>query len=173
MSEPGLTRTSCEECPLHTRRDFVRDTLQAVALSIGAAALPSLLPARPAFAKPSRVDGVERRYPLPAADSVTIDRDADIIVARAGANVYAFSLACPHQRTALRWEDANDRFRCPKHKSIFTADGALVEGKATRHMDRFAVRRDGAALVVDDTRLYRFDRQPAEWAAAVVRVAEK
>ena len=44
----------------------------------------------------------------------------------------------------------------------------FISGRATRNMDRFAIRRDGDKLIVDVNRLYRSDQQKAEWDAAVV-----
>jgi hypothetical protein len=38
-------------------------------------------------------------------------------------------------------------------------------------MDRFAIRRDGAELVVDLDRLIRSDQDPAGWAAATVALS--
>jgi len=35
-------------------------------------------------------------------------------------------------------------------------------------MDRFAVRRDGTNLIVDVSQFFQQDKNPAEWAAAVV-----
>jgi hypothetical protein len=37
-------------------------------------------------------------------------------------------------------------------------------------MDRFALRRDGASLVVDLSRLYRQDRDAGDWSAASITV---
>jgi Rieske Fe-S protein len=91
-----------------------------------------------------------------------------VIVARAAGRVYAFALSCPHQNTALRWNDADHEFQCPKHKSHYRADGTYIEGRATRDMDRLALRREGAVLVVDVDTLYQADLNPKEWAAAVV-----
>jgi Rieske Fe-S protein len=82
--------------------------------------------------------------------------------------VYAFALSCPHQHTALRWDDSAHEFRCPKHKSRYRPDGTFIEGRATRDMDRLAIRRDGAALVVDVDRLYQQDEHQAEWGTAFV-----
>jgi nitrite reductase/ring-hydroxylating ferredoxin subunit len=112
----------------------------------------------------------EKRYPIPSADGVSIDKDNSVIVARAAGKVYAFSLACPHQNTALRWNADDHQFQCPKHKSRYREDGEFIEGRATRNMDRLAVRRDGATLVVDIDALIQQDEHPAEWAAAFVGV---
>jgi Rieske Fe-S protein len=110
----------------------------------------------------------ERKYPLPTADGVTIDREEQVILVRYQQHVYAFNLACPHENTALRWRAQDGRFQCPRHESRYRPDGAFVEGRATRNMDRFPVRREGDSLLVDLNRLLRSDQQAQEWAAASV-----
>jgi nitrite reductase/ring-hydroxylating ferredoxin subunit len=112
----------------------------------------------------------EKHYPVPAADGVAIDKDNSVIIARAGGKAYAFSLACPHQNTALRWDPADHEFQCPKHKSHYRADGSFIEGRATRDMDRLAIRRAGAELIVDVDKLFQQDLNLAEWTAAFVAV---
>lgn len=110
----------------------------------------------------------EKRYAIPAADGVAIDKDNSIILARAAGKIYAFSLSCPHQNTALRWNPDDHEFQCPKHKSHYRADGTFIEGRATRDMDRMAIRRDGSAIVVDVDMLWQQDEHPKEWGAAFV-----
>ena len=166
----------CTACPLDPeRREFLRSAAAALASlgllgllprDVGAASLRAIgmLPA----AAHDRPD--ERRYPMPGADGVSIDRDNSVIVARANGKVYAFSLACPHQNTALRWSAGDREFRCPKHKSRYRDDGVFLEGRATRSMDRLALRRDGAALVVEVDTLYQQDDHAKEWLAAFVVV---
>jgi Rieske Fe-S protein len=110
----------------------------------------------------------ESAYPVPASDGVTIDRSAQVIVVRFQQHAYAFNLACPHENTALRWKERDGCFQCPRHESRYRPDGAFISGRATRNMDRFALRRDGDELVVDLGRLYRSDQQPQDWAAATV-----
>ena len=112
----------------------------------------------------------ERRYPLPAADGVTIDRNEQVILVRFQGHVYAFNLACPHENTALRWRQREVRFQCPRHESQYQPDGTFVTGRATRNMDRFAVRRDGGEIVVDLDRLFRSDQQQQDWSAASVEL---
>jgi nitrite reductase/ring-hydroxylating ferredoxin subunit len=121
--------------------------------------------------RPDARDGAaERRYAIPAADGVAIDRDNSVIIARAAGRVYAFALSCPHQNTALRWSADDREFQCPKHKSHYRADGTFIEGRATRDMDRLPIRREGAAIVVDVDALIQGDEHPKEWAAAFVAV---
>jgi Rieske Fe-S protein len=110
----------------------------------------------------------EHAYPIPAGDGATIDKENQIILVRFAQKVYAFNLSCPHQNTALHWLAEEGRFQCPKHKSRYQPDGVFISGRATRNMDRFAVRRDGDTVVVDVDKMYRSDRNAAEWEAAVV-----
>ena len=49
-------------------------------------------------------------------------------------------------------------------------DGTFIEGRATRCMDRFAVRKDPAGVLVDLARLHRQDTDPQGWTAAVVKL---
>ena len=47
--------------------------------------------------------GAERRYPIPATDSVNVDHAAQVIVVRLADHVYVFALSCPHQNNAVKW----------------------------------------------------------------------
>ena len=162
----------CNDCPISSRRDFVRDAAAAVAaafLTLGAG--PRGLSARTLGVTAARlVRGDERTYPLPAEDGASIDRDAEVILVRYQGKVYAFALSCPHQHTALHWEPDKARFQCPKHHSKYQPDGVYVSGRATRSMDRHALRRDAASVVVDLGRLYREDRDADAWKGAFVTV---
>lgn len=164
---------SCDTCPLAgaiERRAFFREATAAVAgvfAALGIVASEArALPVRAVSALSAR--GEERTYPIPTADGATIDKEESVIVARWQNAVYVFSLACPHQNTALKWEQRDAQFQCPKHHSKYRPDGSFIEGRATRGMDRFAVRRDGEKVVVDLDKLYQQDSDPAEWKAAVI-----
>jgi nitrite reductase/ring-hydroxylating ferredoxin subunit len=174
----------CGDCSLHDalsapaameRREFFRVaglTLASLGLlglgARGAQAMPVRTVSALAGTGYGRPE--EKHYPLPAADGVSIDKDNSVIVARAGGKVYAFALACPHQNTALRWDDSDHEFICPKHKSHYRADGTFIEGRSTRAMDRLAVRRAGPELIVDIDKLYQEDDNLAEWTVAFVTV---
>ena len=106
-------------------------------------------------------------YPVPGADGTTIDRDNQVILVRFQGKVYAFALACPHENTALRWRAQDSRFQCPRHESKYQPDGTFVEGRATRNMDRYAIKRQGGEVIVDLTQLFHSDQQQPQWAAAV------
>jgi hypothetical protein len=70
--------------------------------------------------------------------------------------------------TALRWKERDGCFQCPRHESKYQPDGTFISSRATRNMDRLAIRRDGDRLVVALDRLFRSDQQPQEWGAAAV-----
>jgi nitrite reductase/ring-hydroxylating ferredoxin subunit len=162
-----MANPECGGCPLNEvthacgpieRRDFLR----AIGLALGTLALGAReLTAMTSPAEP-------RRYPIPPSDGAVIDKEGSVIVARVGDKVFAFSLACPHQNTALRWDGTDREFKCPKHKSHYRADGTFIDGRATRDMDRLAVRREGAVLVVELDSMFRHDEQPVEWSNAFV-----
>jgi Rieske Fe-S protein len=114
--------------------------------------------------------GGERRYPIPASDSVNIDRTAQLIVARADGRVYVFALSCPHQNNAVKWVPKEHRFQCTKHDSQYRPDGVHTAGRATRNLDRYVIRRDGNEVIVDLHRWIQSDKDPSGWAAAAVAV---
>lgn len=160
------------------RREFIR-VAGMVFASIGALGLGSRrasamapIPISDVAAMPPKIGdrAEERRYAIPSVDGVSIDKDSSVIIARAAGKVYAFSLSCPHQNTALRWEAGDNQFFCPKHKSRYRADGAFIEGRATRDMDRLPIRKEAAALVVDIDALIQQDEHQREWSAAFIAI---
>ena len=170
MRPDDVNRLDCGECALGeaiARRDFVRDTVTRALL----AAMPlALLRELPMHFVAGTGPRAEKAYPFPATDGVAIDKDESVIIARFDGKVWAFSLACPHQNTAIRWDDRARRVQCPKHKSRYRTDGTFIEGRATRGLDRFALRRDAGRLLVNLDALYREDKEAAQWAAAFIQV---
>jgi len=114
--------------------------------------------------------GDERKYPIPAADGVNIDRENQVILARFQGAMYAFNLSCPHENAALRWREEDGRFQCPRHQSKYKPDGTFISGRATRNMDRLGIRREGDQVTVDLSRMFKSDADAAGWSAAVVKL---
>lgn len=168
--KPAAPIDGCDGCTLHNRRDFLLDALRAGAAALAAIGMaPSGADAMSLrWISALSAAGGERTYPVPATDGVQIDKDNEVILARTGKSVYAFALACPHQNTALKWDGGNNRFQCPKHKSKYRADGTFIEGRATRSMDRYAVRLVGSSVAVDVDKLYQEDTDLTQWQQAVV-----
>ena len=165
------TVPACEGCVL-TRRDLLSRTAAAVAMALLAQGITpgvvAALTGRVSAAPAGRKLGADvTAFPVPGQDGVQIIKDQEVILVRNAGHVYAFALSCPHQNTALRWVDEG-RFQCPKHKSKYQPDGTFMSGRATRNMDRYAIKHVGEEVQVDLDVLYRNDKQPAEWTAAVV-----
>jgi Rieske Fe-S protein len=163
--------TDCSNgCPVPGRRQFLKEaTLALGAVMAALSATPREAAAMPlSLGRALLVRGDEVTYTVPQADGATIDRDNEVILVRWKAVVYAFALSCPHQNTALRWLGDDGRFQCPKHKSKYQPDGTFMSGKATRNMDRFALRKDGKNVVVDLDKLYKSDKQQSLWDGARV-----
>lgn len=154
-------------CESSCRRSFLRQsgcgllTLALLGLGESAGALPV------STVEGTRTDN-ERRYPIPSADGVSIDRRAQIILVRHANHVYAMALACPHENAAVKWVTKDGRFQCSKHDSRYTPDGIYTSGHATRNLDRFPVRREQNEVVVTVDRVYRSDQNLASWTSAAV-----
>lgn len=153
-----------------SRRSFLR----ASTCIGGAIAAVALLPADLRALPIHMIDGTpvgsgaERAFPMPAADSVNIDREISMILVRAQGHVYAFALSCPHEHAAVKWVDKEGRFACTKHDSKYLPDGKYISGRATRNMDRFPIRKEGGTVILNLDAVYRSDLDAAGWAAAEV-----
>ena len=177
MSNEPAAREDCEQhdcfIPVDRRR-FLRDSFLSVAGALVAVGMRKA----DAFAMPMAftearysTDSVHT-YSLPLADGAQIDKANGVILVRWQGAVYAFDLSCPHQNTALKWEEGDHTFNCRKHHSQFKPNGEYIagSGRATRNMDRFAVEKDGSSIRVDVDKLYREDEHSEQWVAALVKV---
>ncbi len=167
---------SCAGCDLpSSRRRFLRDTFLSMAgalVAVGASrATAFAMPLE--FIEGRRDAGHATNFVIPATDGAQIDKKNEVILVRWQGAVYAFNLSCPHQNTALHWQDGDHQFECPKHHSRFQPNGIYVpdSGRATRNMDRFAIARAGSEVTVDLEKLYQEDTDGAQWAAAFVKLS--
>jgi Rieske Fe-S protein len=170
--DAGAGHDPCAGCAAIPRRDFFRDAglfAAGVLLALGAA--PARAFASPIeFISPTRDAREDKTYPVPAQDGVQIDKDAEVMLTRWQNKVYAFALACPHQNTALHWQDKDQQFECPKHHSRFDMQGIYIKdsGRATRGLDRLAIRKDGSNVVVTVDKVFQEDDDEANWKTAFV-----
>ncbi len=166
---PDAVALACAGCEIGLRRrEFVGNMMAAM---MGIAGLSRAMGtiARVVVTPVAR-SASTRTYPIPAADSVSIDRDNQVILVRWEGAMYAFNLSCPHQNTALRWIDRDHSFQCPKHHSRYTPDGEFVSGRATRGMDRLAIRRERDTVVVELDSMIKQNDDPAAWKNACVHL---
>ena len=144
----------------------MRDAISAAVALVG---LSTLAPLHELSALSVGVTGTVR-YPIPAADGVSIDKKNEVILARSKGEVFAFALSCPHQNTALRASGKNGGFQCPRHQSRYEPNGTFIDGKATRNMDRLKIERETNDVVVDPDIAYESDTEPAKWFAASIKL---
>jgi Rieske Fe-S protein len=170
--EHDSPKRGCDGCAL-TRRDAIGRGLTALAMTFLAGGMApgavAALTSRAAGIAGRHAGANVKAFAVPAQDGVQFAKEDELILARYQGHIYAFALSCPHQNTALRWVDEG-RFQCPKHKSKYQPDGTFISGRATRNMDRYAIKHTGSEVEIDFDVLYKNDKQPAEWAAAVVVV---
>jgi Rieske Fe-S protein len=164
--------SDCGGCALVPRRAFLRDaSVLAASALVALGVLPSQAVAMPLeFISALGGEREDKSYAIPASDGTQIDKDNSTIVTRWQGKVYVYSLGCPHQNTALRWYDKETWFECPKHHSRFTPDGIYVKdsGRATRGLDRFAVRKDGNNVVANLDKLFQEDENESDWKTAFI-----
>jgi Rieske Fe-S protein len=154
---------------LSSRREFIQ-TVGCFAGALAAVGISSDALAAPVAIIDSDQAGTEKSYPIPAADGVSVDRTAQVILVRSSGHVFAFALSCPHQNAAVKWVPGHNQFECTKHDSHYTADGTHVSGRATRNMDRMPIRKDGSVVHVDTAHVFQSDKDAAAWNAAAVAV---
>lgn len=162
----------CDSCPIIERRRFLRDATGAAAAIFAALGIaPSVAAAAPIeFVTALGGSREDKSYAVPAKDGAQIDKQNDTILMRWQGKVYVYSLACPHQNTAVHWSDKDNQFECPKHHSRYLPDGEYIKdsGRATRGLDRFAVRRDGDNIVANLDKLYQQDEDSSQWSVAFI-----
>ena len=164
--------SECEGCPLVPRRAFLRDAaVAAVGMFVALGASPAKAAAMPIEFVSALGGGKEdKSYAIPAKDGAQIDKQNETMIARWQGKVYVFAMTCPHQNTALKWSDTDSQFECPKHHSRFMPDGVYVKdsGRATRGLDRFAVRKDGNNVVANLDKLFQEDDNESDWKVAFI-----
>lgn len=73
------------------------------------------------------------------------------VVRQSDGSIVAFSPWCTHLGCAYHWEPKRNEagggcFVCPCHGSRFDASGRVLEGPASRRLDRYATKTEGTRL---------------------------
>lgn len=70
-------------------------------------------------------------------------------VKQADDRVTVFSPMCTHLGCGYRWEDADRKFKCPCHGSVYDASGQVLDGPAPRPLDVLPSKiEDGKLFVI-------------------------
>lgn len=101
----------------------------------------------------------------PIAKTITLERHDAWQVTSAQTAVYVLppiegrfrilSPICPHLGCSIRWVGDQDKFICPCHGGVWTADGKLIAGPPPRSMDSLESKVEDGVLKVR----YQYFRQ--------------
>ena len=103
--------------------------------------LPTGAPRQITFVR-NRVDGW----------SVRSTKDSAWVVKDGPNDVTVFSPLCTHLGCAYHWEATTGVFACPCHGSSFSRSGEVLDGPATRPLDRYVTKIEGARLWLGKTK---------------------
>jgi cytochrome b6-f complex iron-sulfur subunit len=84
-----------------------------------------------------------------AVGSVAYFREARFYLVRLDEGYLALYRKCTHLSCVVPWVEAEGRFNCPCHSSIFNRQGEVLSGPAPRPLDFFPVEVEGDDLYVD------------------------
>lgn len=73
---------------------------------------------------------------------------AVLVVALGGGAYSAVSAICTHLGCTVGWDGPRGAVICPCHDSHYTIDGAVVQGPATRNLDKYQVSADASGITV-------------------------
>jgi menaquinol-cytochrome c reductase iron-sulfur subunit len=72
------------------------------------------------------------------------------VVKLSGKEVAVFTPQCTHLGCAYNFDSGRGQFICPCHTSYFSIDGRVLSGPAPRPLDQYAVRIEGARVMIRD-----------------------
>jgi len=70
------------------------------------------------------------------------------VVKQADGQVTVFSPLCTHLGCGYRWDESEQKFRCPCHGSVFDMSGSVVAGPAPRPLDALPSKMENGRLLV-------------------------
>ena len=73
-----------------------------------------------------------------------------VIVAKTSSgSIIAVSEACTHEGASVQFQNANDRFYCPRHGATFNTSGAVTNGPASSPLKQYTVTINGNSVHVN------------------------
>ena len=168
--------------PLARQRVGRRPLLRAIFASFAGIAAAEVVAAVAPFLRVTRVEGfggpvvAGRLDDILASFAATRDRP---ILNRAGrffllhppGGIVAAYTKCTHLGCTVPFNDAEDRFHCPCHQSVYDKRTAVViSGPAPRPLSLFHVRQENGALVVQADPLELIERSDNRWDATHLEI---
>jgi menaquinol-cytochrome c reductase iron-sulfur subunit len=148
-----------------TRRNFMVRAIIGIMVFIGAVLavpfsgfgiLPALRKKEPGWSDAGTIvdlkvnEPQERRFSQVVKSGWQEDRQERSlwIVKKPDNTVTAYSPNCPHLGCGYRWFDADQRFKCPCHGSVFDIDGKALAGPTPRPLDTLPVKIENNRIFV-------------------------
>ena len=136
-----------------SRRAFLRNAVAgSVAVALGGAGVAAY-----AFSRPNETGPFGRPVSVPLSLVPAVgappykDIQGKFWLINNEDGVLALYWTCPHLGCAVPWNEAEGRFHCPCHHSIYDRHGVRIEGPAPRPMDIMPIARDPSGALVVDT----------------------
>lgn len=79
-------------------------------------------------------------------NGVYMIRDKKAAIIRRQQDIRAISISCTHLGCTLNV--ANDEFVCPCHGSVFTLEGNVIKGPATKNLPEYSIELSGDNVVL-------------------------
>lgn len=81
-----------------------------------------------------------------AGSSKTVE---GIIIANTGNNIFvALASACTHEGAAIGYNYSTNNFQCPRHNSMFSITGSVINGPAAISLKSYTVSLSGNTLTI-------------------------
>jgi len=94
--------------------------------------------------------GSSKSIPMPSGDQILLSNTRRINP-ETGNTFVAFSNSCPHLGCKVHWEAQKERFICPCHQGIFSAEGIAVSGPPAQsgsNLRQYAIEVSGNSIYV-------------------------
>ena len=145
---------------VENRRGF----LKKLWIGLGFVALAEIIGVVVAFLKPKKIANAGSVDPVIIAGpvdgfekgSVTAFRRGQFYLVRLDDGGFlAVSRKCTHLGCTVPWVEAEKKFICPCHSSVFDINGAIIQSPAPRPLDIFPVVIENSMVKVDTTKKIR------------------
>jgi cytochrome b6-f complex iron-sulfur subunit len=134
-----------------SRRKFLAVCLGFVgAAAAGLVSYPvlSYLAPRKGVINKTKVDIPSAEVPEGGAKFFEYDGLSAVVIRKKGGAVIAFSAVCTHLGCIVQWQKEQERFLCPCHAGLYSADGTVISGPPPKPLARLPfVEADGKITI--------------------------
>jgi len=122
-----------------TRRKFLLAGLGTVAVAASGGVFYPLfryLAPRSSVTASHKVDIKAIDVPEGGAKYFEYNGSSAVLIRKKGGDLIALSAVCTHLGCIVQWQKENEKFLCPCHAGLYTADGTVVSGPPPKPLAR-------------------------------------